>query len=785
MRHSFVTLAILSLCATTLGASDYSLAKIQSAISEKKAAWIAEENKFTLMTAAERRQYAGAIPVRPEDISPAQILSVPLVADLPDSFDWRDRDGDWMTPVKDQGQCGSCWAFSALGQVEAWWKIRSENPALKIDLSEQFLLSCSDAGNCEEGGSIHESLEFIKYNGIAPESYLPYEASSTIPCSQTKPGWEDQAIFIPDWGFITLDEAHVDNIKNAVFLHPLSVSFEVFDDFYSYKNGVYEHVFGESSGWHAVVIVGWNDREQSWIVKNSWGPTWGEDGYFRIKWGDSHMGQYSPFVWEEPATAFLMTSVNKLAIDLTFGDLDTLTFSIYNAGPDDAYFFANESSRDKDEPDWLTLKRSAGYLAVADSANVEVRIDTRLLEPGQYQQNIEILTNDSGAPQMRIPVTLTVVKPQYDARLARITTPRNGMSLLLWEKFGCDIENIGREDMSDFAVVCQLVQNDRTIQQDTAHIDLLAAGAKKSLLFDPIKPLETGDIHCTMHLLPVANDYNDFNDELSIIEPVTNTVEDFEASSDRWRIEGGWGFTTRLNGHSGSGSAHVNDGIFPHPNDLNAHMTFAPGFELNGVDTLFVTFWTRYVMADSNDICSVEISADSLLWDVVDSFTGAHAAWERRAINLTSFAQERAEKIWVRFRFVADAAGASIGALIDDLEVYTETVESEETNPQTHIESARDHLPVAWQLSQNYPNPFNPTTSFRYHIAKPSHVEVSIFNLDGQLVAKVVDGHLDVGEYVASWRADDVASGIYFYKMTARSGSVLHFQAAKKMMLFK
>ncbi|MBN1559939.1 T9SS type A sorting domain-containing protein, partial [candidate division KSB1 bacterium] len=440
---------------------------------------------------------------------------------------------------------------------------------------------------------------------------------------------------------------------------------------------------------------------------------------------------------------------------------------------------------DKDEPDWLTLKGSAGYLAVADSANIEVRIDTRLLEPGQYQQHIEILTNDSGAPPMRILVTLTVVRPQYDTRLSSITAPQNGLALLLWAKFGCDIENIGREDMIDFAVLCQLLQNNRTIQQDTIHIDLLAAGRTKSLLFDPVKPLATGDIHCKMQILNAPYDYNDFNNELSIIEPVTHMVENFELAPDRWLVEGGWGFTSRLNGHSGSSSAHVNDGIFPYSNDTNAIMTFTPGFELDGVDTLFVTFWTRYVMADSNDICSVEISADSLVWDVVEAFTGAHPAWQRRVINLTRYAQEGAEKIWIRFRFVADGDGVSIGALIDDLEIYTETVVAEEENPQTRIESANHHPPAAWQLAQNYPNPFNPTTSLRYTVAQPSHIEVSIFNLNGQLVEKLVDCSQDVGDYIVNWRAGDLASGIYFCTITARSEGTVHFQAAKKMMLFK
>ena len=785
MPRSLFTLLISLLALTTLHASDYPLSKIRQAIAEKKAGWSAEENKFTSMSAEERRRYTGALPINAGDVSPHQLLSIPTTASLPDSLDWRDRDGNWVTPVKDQGQCGSCWAFSAVGQVEAWWKIYNNNPDFKIDLSEQFLLACSDAGNCEQGGRVDESLEFIKNNGIAYESDLPYAALSNIPCSQTSVGWEEHAVYIPDWGYVTLDEAHVENIKNAVLLHPLSVSFEVFDDFYSYKKGVYEHVHGESSGWHAVLITGWNDREKSWIVKNSWGDSWGDNGYFRIKWSDSNMGRYSPFIWQNPATAFLAASVQNLDLDLTFGDLDTLGFSIRNAGPEDVYYFANETFFDNEQPDWLTLRNSAGYLAVFDSVQIELTVDTRSLDPGMYALEIEIITSNSTTPRLVVPVTLTVSKPQFDAKLTRIRTPENELALLSWSSFACDIKNIGKLEMRDFDAVCQIQQNEQLILTDTSHIDLLGIGRTETVHFEKIKPRVTGDMICSVQILNAPDDYNDFNNRLSAVQPVTHTVENFESTGDRWLFDGGWAFTSKLNGHTGNSSAHVNGGLFPHPNNMNTQMTYTSGFELDGVDTLFVTYWTRYAMADSNDVCYVETSADSLTWELTDSFTGTHPAWQERVLNLTRYAQEKWAKAWIRFCFVSDESGSSIGALIDDLNVYTETVTTTATDPNTGIHGSADVYPAGYILRQNKPNPFNPGTTIIYSLAAAAHVTMTIYDLQGRIIDLPVNELKPAGQHTVYWHASDRPSGVYFYVLEATSKNGHYFLDRKKMVLIK
>lgn len=314
------------------------LEQIQHAILSSGAQWTAGESWVTRLSPEERRKLCGTI-LGPPSTATATLLTLPPIPELPAQFDWRNNNGNWVTPVRDQGGCGSCWDFSALGQVEAWWKILHGRPDTLLDLSEQYVLSCSD-GSCD-GWSIDGALEFVRVNGVPLEPCFRYQANDLIPCSNACPDAASQALRIPGWGFITLEEAIVENIKNAVYRHPVSASYVVFEDFMFYTGGVYEHVWGDVEAGHAILIVGWNDAEQCWICKNSWEKGWGESGYFRIKWGDSGMGTYCPFIWDEmnvgPA---IEISPKNLDYSLTIGDSVLETITIKNNSPHQLEFAA-------------------------------------------------------------------------------------------------------------------------------------------------------------------------------------------------------------------------------------------------------------------------------------------------------------------------------------------------------------------------------------------------------------------------------------------------------------
>jgi len=209
--------------------------------------------------------------------------------DIPLSWDWRNVNGsDWTTPIKNQYQdiCGSCWAFGALGGLEATLKIWENNPMLDVDLSEQYMLSCSP-GSCN-GWYLDRTVKWIKTNGSIPESCFQYLADDTIPCDTKCANWRDMLVGVDGYKKIT---ANITVIQSALIEYgPLPASMDVYTDFYpNYTGGVYIHTNGTYVFGHVVTIIGYKitrENEGYWICKNSWGTSWGEQGWFRIAFGE-------------------------------------------------------------------------------------------------------------------------------------------------------------------------------------------------------------------------------------------------------------------------------------------------------------------------------------------------------------------------------------------------------------------------------------------------------------------------------------------------------------------
>lgn len=215
--------------------------------------------------------------------------------DLPAAFDWRDYGG--CTPIRNQGGCGSCWAFSAVGAVESAILI---NDGVSVNLSEQWLVSCTTAGDCG-GGWPSAALDVMKRfavmndscgdSGAVLESAFPYVAwDKPCGCPYDHPYWIQNKFNAADKKQAILDYG------------PISVTVAVDGAFQAYDNGVFNACWNGTVN-HAVVLVGWDDNQGSdgvWIMRNSWGTWWGEDGYMRIEYGCSKIGgnalriQYRP-----------------------------------------------------------------------------------------------------------------------------------------------------------------------------------------------------------------------------------------------------------------------------------------------------------------------------------------------------------------------------------------------------------------------------------------------------------------------------------------------------------
>jgi hypothetical protein len=179
---------------------------------------------------------------------------------LPSKWDWRDVNGvNYLNPVRNQGICGSCWAFSAIGTVEGVYNVEKDCPACNKDLSEQQLVSnsgecCYFCGDCG-GGWPHLALRYIKSKGVSDESCFPYKASNA-PCDLCS-DWQSRVTKITQYGAIS---PNMEEIKRAVICKgPLSVA---------------------SMNWmHAIVLIGYDDERGVWIIRNSWGSNWGDRGY--------------------------------------------------------------------------------------------------------------------------------------------------------------------------------------------------------------------------------------------------------------------------------------------------------------------------------------------------------------------------------------------------------------------------------------------------------------------------------------------------------------------------
>jgi len=218
--------------------------------------------------------------------------------DLPETFDWRNVNGvDYTTPVKNQGHCGSCWAFGTVGSFES--KILIED-GIEVDISEQWLVSCNQNGwGCNGGWWAHDyhqwKTDCFDGTGAVLEENFPYVASDE-PCN----GPYSHDYFIDSWKFVGWGQGipSVDAIKQAIIDHgPVSVAVAVNSAFGAYDGGVFNNHSDNIN--HAVVLVGWDDsqgEEGVWFLRNSWGPGWGEDGYMRIEYGCSKVGYSANYV---------------------------------------------------------------------------------------------------------------------------------------------------------------------------------------------------------------------------------------------------------------------------------------------------------------------------------------------------------------------------------------------------------------------------------------------------------------------------------------------------------
>jgi C1A family cysteine protease len=235
-----------------------------------------------------------------------------IVPFLP-QFDW--RDWDVVGPMRDQQECKSCWAFATIAAFESSFRLQhsktqfsstTKNPdgttvmdspeKLIINFSEQSLINClGKNGNCDTGGHT-DALNYLVKFGVPFEARTNRNkdyANKVLPCVE-KGGYKAAA-----WDFVHLPPDQMPNeleLKEALLVHgPLVALVAMDEDFKHYGGGIF---VGQSQGKpnHAVVLIGWDDAKQAWLIKNSWGAKWGEKGHMWIRWRTNSIGKYVAWV---------------------------------------------------------------------------------------------------------------------------------------------------------------------------------------------------------------------------------------------------------------------------------------------------------------------------------------------------------------------------------------------------------------------------------------------------------------------------------------------------------
>ena len=206
---------------------------------------------------------------------------------LPSSVDWREK--GVVTNVKNQGQCGSCWAFSATGSLEGQHALKTGN---LVSLSEQNLVDCSkDEGNkgCK-GGLMIKAFKYIKENGgIDTEESYPYKAENG------RCRFKQADVGATLTGYKSIEEKDCKALKEAVAtVGPISAAMDASEmSFQLYDGGIYKPRKCSSTKLdHGVLVVGYGteDGTDYWLMKNSWGRSWGMEGYFKIAAADDLCG---------------------------------------------------------------------------------------------------------------------------------------------------------------------------------------------------------------------------------------------------------------------------------------------------------------------------------------------------------------------------------------------------------------------------------------------------------------------------------------------------------------
>ena len=271
--------------------SSLDLTALTTALEAAGEPWEMAYTSITALEEDERRIRLG-VPARPELEETAAAATAAAIGanaesvGAPASFDVRNVGGvSYDTSVKDQGGCGSCVAFGAAGTMEVVFRF-GRRTQMPVDLSEAHLFYCharAESRNCGNGWWPDRALLAARDKGVTFEDYYPYTAGDQN-CSNLNADWPNRVAKVASFETIS---GNALKMKESIATYgAVTACLNVYQDFFSYRTGVYRHVSGDLAGGHCVTLVGYDDAQGCWIARNSWGLGWGDGGYFRIAYGE-------------------------------------------------------------------------------------------------------------------------------------------------------------------------------------------------------------------------------------------------------------------------------------------------------------------------------------------------------------------------------------------------------------------------------------------------------------------------------------------------------------------
>lgn len=279
-----VTIGAVALCAAATHPINEELVK---EIKQKATTWTPMEvhqNPLAAVSHTVLKQRLGTIVRGPQGFPHPRTAN-----GLPASFDARDQWGSKVHPIRDQQQCGSCWAFGATESLSDRFTIAT-NGATDVVLAPEDLVACDGDNYGCQGGYLSNAWNYLANTGAVADSSFPYTSGDgSVPQCPSSLGhkYKCQAGTVVE--MTSPDELRTEILTNG----PIETQFTVYADFYNYQGGVYQHVSGGVEGGHAIKVLGWGNESgvDYWLCANSWGSGWGEQGFFKIKVGDCGIDQ--------------------------------------------------------------------------------------------------------------------------------------------------------------------------------------------------------------------------------------------------------------------------------------------------------------------------------------------------------------------------------------------------------------------------------------------------------------------------------------------------------------